>query len=87
MKIGQNEALENFISQHCNVYDAIEKLYYASREVSDIVFLLTLRASSRVLGGESARRGHQVLRTLITNTAVPLCTAHKHRKIITKYSK
>ena len=60
------------------MYDVIK---YASREVSGIVFLLTLRASSRVLGGESARRGHQVLRTLITNTAVPLCTAHKHRKM------
>ena len=62
------------------MYGAIEKKY-ASREVNNIVFFLTLRASSRVLGGESARRGHQVLRTLIANTAVPLCTAQAQKNL------
>ena len=72
--------LSRTLSLSIAMYDTIEKKC-ASREVSGIEFLLTLRASSRVLGGESARRGHQALRTLITYTAVPLCTEHKHRKI------
>ena len=52
--------------------------------------MLTLRASSSVLGGESVRRGHQVFRTLIANTAVPVCTAWKierwSHKVVTYHS-